>query len=87
MNWKEDLRKLSDTVKQQRDELRLQLHLARQDVRDEWDDMEEYWERFRHKLDQILHDATDASEEAYRTAHHVGEDLKAGYRRILERLK
>ncbi|WP_165855452.1 hypothetical protein [Marinobacter sp. JSM 1782161] len=87
MSWKDDLHKLSESVKQQRDELKLQLHLARQDVRDEWDDMEQYWERFRQKMDEILHDASDAGEEAYRTAHDVGEDLKQGYQRIRDRLK
>ncbi|MEQ5834593.1 hypothetical protein [Marinobacter sp. NFXS9] len=87
MGWKNDLQKLSDTLKQQRDELRLQLHLARQDVRDEWDDMEDYWNQFKRKLDDLLHDASDASEEAYRTAHDIGEDLKDGYQRIRSRLK
>ena len=87
MGWKEDLHKLSDSLKQQRDELKLQLHLAKQDVRDEWDDMEEYWERFRHRVDKILHDTSDATDETYRTAHTIGEDLKSGYRRLRERLK
>lgn len=87
MALKEDLGKLSESLKQYRDELRLQLHLAKQDVRDEWDDLEVYWEGFRQKVDELRHDAEDASRETREAAHKLGDDLKRGYDRIRERLK
>ena len=87
MSMKDDLNKLSETVKQYRDELRVQLHLARQDVRDEWDDLDEYWEKFREKVDELRHDAGEVGEETRETAHKLGEELKAGYERIRKRLK
>lgn len=87
MSMKDDLNKLSESVKQYRDELRVQLHLARQDVRDEWDDLDEYWEKFRQKLEDIRHDAEGVSQETRETTHKLGEELKAGYERIRKRLK
>lgn len=87
MSMKDDLNKLNETVKQYRDELRVQLHLARQDVRDEWDDLDEYWDRFRQKLDDIRRDAEGVGEETRETAYNLGEELKAGYERIRKRLK
>lgn len=87
MNMKDDLHKLSENLKQYRDELRVQLHLARQDVRDEWDDLDEYWQKFRQKLEDIREDADGVSEETRATAHKLGEELKSGYERIRDRLK
>ena len=66
---------------------RVQMHLARQDVQDEWDDMDEYWEKFRQKVEDIRHDAEGVSEETRQTAHNLGEELKSGYERIRKRLK
>ncbi len=87
MNWKDDLKNLTETVKRYRDEVRLQMHLAREDVRDEWDDLEEYWERFRRKVDDLVHDAEDTGQEARQSASALGDDLKRGYERLRNRLK
>ena len=57
MSFQDELKKLSEKIKQYRDEARVQMHLAHEDVKDEWDDLEKDWERFRSKLDYILHDA------------------------------
>ncbi len=87
MGFQDELKKLSEKIKQYRDEARVQMHLAHEDVKDEWDDLEKDWERFRSKLDYILHDAEDASKEARQTAHKLGEDLRKGYQNIRNRKK
>jgi len=87
MSLQEQLKSLSEKIKQYRDEARVQLHLAKEDVRDEWDDLEKDMERFRNKMDTILHDADDASQEAKQTLQKLGEDLKTGYQNIREKLK
>lgn len=87
MSIKDDLNKLSETVRRHRDEIRVQLHLAKEDVKDEWDDLEVYWDRFRHKLDDVFHDAEDASREARNNVHAMGDELKQSYERLKNRLK
>ena len=87
MSFQDELKKLSEKIKQYRDEARVQMHLAHEDVKDEWDDLEKDWERFRSKLDHILHDAEDASKEARQTAHKLGEDLRKGYQNLRNRQK
>lgn len=87
MTIQDELRKLSEKIRQYRDEARLQLHLAREDVKDEWDDLEQDLERFRSKLEQILHNAGEVSQEARQTARQLGEDLKNGYQKIRDKLK
>ncbi|MBS3804908.1 MAG: hypothetical protein KGY54_10200, partial [Oleiphilaceae bacterium] len=63
MGVKDELKRIRETVDRQRDEIRLQLHLARQDAKDEWDDLEEQWDRFRNTLEQILRDTEESSQE------------------------
>ncbi|WP_152207687.1 hypothetical protein [Marinobacter changyiensis] len=87
MTIKDDLNKLSETIRQHRDEIRVQLHLAKEDVKDEWDDLEVYWDRFRQKLDDVFHDAEDASKEARNNAYEMGDKLKQSYERLRNRLK
>ena len=87
MSIQEELRRLSEKVKEYRDEARVQLHLAREDVKDEWDDLEQDWDRFRTRIDQVLHDAENATQEARQTARNLGEDLKTGYQNIRNKLK
>ncbi|MGM0766936.1 MAG: hypothetical protein ACQEV6_02800 [Pseudomonadota bacterium] len=87
MNFQDDLKKLAERIRQYRDEARVQLHLAREDVKDEWDDLEKDWEKFRTKLDSVMHDAEDASQDAKQTAQRLGEEVRAGYQRIRDRLK
>ncbi|MEX2476484.1 hypothetical protein [Marinobacter sp.] len=87
MNLQDDLKKLSEKIRQYRDEARVQLHLAREDVKDEWDDLEKDWEKFRSRLDSVLHDTEDATQEARQTAKRLGEEVRAGYERIRDRLK
>lgn len=87
MNFQDDLRKLAGKIRQYRDEARVQLHLAREDVKDEWDDLEKDWEKFRNKLDSVIHDAEDASHDAKETAQRLGEEVRAGYQRLRDRLK
>lgn len=87
MSIQEELKRLSEKIKQYRDEARVQIHLAKEDVKDEWDDLEADWERFRQKLDSIIHDAEDASQEARQTLNRLGEDLKDGYQRLRKRMK
>lgn len=87
MGVQEEFKTLSDKIKQYRDEARVQLHLARQDVKDEFDDLEQEWDKFRTRFDEVVNDASEASQEARQTARKLGEDLKSGYQNIRNKIK
>ena len=83
---KEQITKAAEHLKQQRDQLRVKLHLAKADAKDEWARLEKQWEEMRPKPDA-------AREEAGKTAESVGtalslamEELKRGYDRLRKRL-
>ncbi len=77
-----ELDELFEELKQKRDELRVQMHLASKDLKDEWDQFEGKWDDFSKKADlgatgEGLGDAMDK----------LGHELKLGYERIRDALK
>jgi predicted nuclease with TOPRIM domain len=83
---KEQMTKALEHLKQQRDELQAQLHLAKADAKDEWARLEGQWEEIEPKLEA-------AREEVGRTAESVGaalglaiDELKKGYERLRSRV-
>ncbi|MBS0151952.1 MAG: hypothetical protein JSR31_13515 [Nitrospira sp.] len=82
----EQITKALEHFKQQRDELQVQLHLAKADAKDEWARLESQWDDIKPKLEA-------AREEVGKTAESVGEalslaidELKNGYERLRSRL-
>ncbi len=82
----EQITKALEHFKQQRDELQVQLHLAKADAKDEWARLESQWDDIKPKLEA-------AREEVGKTAGSVGEalslaidELKNGYERLRSRL-
>jgi chromosome segregation ATPase len=83
---KEQMTKALEHIKQQRDELQVQLHLAKADAKDEWARLESQWEEIKPKLEATR-------EEVVRTAESVGaalgmaiDELKKGYERLRSRV-
>ena len=69
-------------LKQKRDELRLQIHLASKEAKDEWDELEEKLEDFtaNAKLDET-------GEGIGKALGQLGSELKLGYERIWKAIK
>lgn len=68
---------LMQDLEKTRDELRVKLHLASMEAKEEWDELESKWESFsaRARLD-------DTSEDVGAALGVLGEELKRGYARI-----
>jgi uncharacterized protein YukE len=82
----EEIKKIVDDLKTQRDELSVKFHLAKAEARDEWGNLESKWEEVKTKL-------AAASEEAGKTTESVStglglalDELKKGYERIRKEL-
>lgn len=82
MSIREELEKLKDGLLQQRDELQVKVGLAKLEIRDEWEKVEEKIEHLKAKLDSIGDGVADVSEEAVQSAKHLGEEIKAAYEKI-----
>lgn len=77
---------LWEQLKTQRDELRVRMHLARADLKDEWEEMEEKWESAQDKFEEFLEDSGDAAREVQEMMQIIGEEISAAYGRIKQRL-
>ena len=69
-------------LKQKRDELVVQMHLASKEAKDEWEELEEKLQDFtaRAKLDET-------GEGVGKALGQLGNELKLGYERILRAVK
>ena len=80
------LDRLVEDLKAERDELRLKMHLAQADARDQWDEMEKKWRQLEGKLASAGREAGAAGKDIGAAADLLAEQLAAGYRRIRKRL-
>ncbi len=86
MNIGQELEKFREGLLQQRDELKVQIGLAKMEAKKEWENAEENIESFLAKLEVIGGEAKDASGDVIESAKALGEEIKAAYERIRKQL-
>ena len=86
MDLKKEFDELTETLKQQRDEIEVQIHLAGMDAKEEWQKAEEKREQFIEKLGVINDDTKEISAEIIHATKVIGDELVEIYQRISERL-
>lgn len=86
MNLLEEMEKFRDGLLQQRDELLVQLDLARMDLRDEWDKAEARLEELKGRIEAVVSEAKQASEDVWAGVQILGEEIRNAYERIKKRL-
>ena len=78
----EELKTLTETLQQQRDEINIQLHLAKEEIKEEWEALEKSWEQFLTKVGTISKEADEARKDITTAAKELGHQIKEGYARI-----
>ena len=73
-------------LSQQRDELRVKMHLASMDVRDKWDELEDHWEQFVARNEQLKRELEPTVDDTKAALSLLKEELAEGYRVIRDRL-
>jgi uncharacterized protein (DUF342 family) len=86
MDVRQEFEKFRDGLLQQRDELLVQLNLAKLDAREEWERTEAKLEEFKAKLDSVAEEAKGASEDVWTSVKMLGEEVRNAYDRIKSRL-
>jgi len=74
-------------IKQERDEVALQIHLGKEELKDEWDALEEKLVQLNHRFDPLKHAVGETSEDVWDSLKLVGIELKEGFQRIGKALK
>lgn len=79
---KASLQRLLDELRTQRDELKVKLHLAKADARDEFAELEKQFEHLRGKLDAAGAEAGEIAGNVGAALGGVAEELRKGYERL-----
>jgi len=87
MESNEKLESLLADLKQYRDELRVQMHLAKAELRDEFEELENNWQKLQPRLEKATQDAAEAGKEALDALFDAGEAILKGFKRIRDDLK
>lgn len=84
-----DIDDLIEELKQKRDELRVQIHLASKEVQEEWDDLEKKMEHFAGEAKQFADEAKlkETGSGLGDALGQLGHELKLGYERIRDAIK
>jgi hypothetical protein len=86
MTMKIEFDNLLEKLKIERDELKLKLHLASMEAKEEFEEADKHWDTLKNKAAEIADDSKETSEEFIAKAKIVGEELKEAYSRISKRL-
>ena len=76
-----------DMLTKARDELRLRIHLAKADAREEWKKLETSWQHAQDELKRTTDHTKEPVKEMGTAVRHLLDELKGGYTRIRDQLK
>ena len=71
-----------EKLAQMRDELRVQIHLARLEARTEWERLEPKWWELEGKIDALENASAETGKGLKAAAELLIEELEKGYERI-----
>ena len=76
-------------LKQKRDELRVQMHLASKELQEEWDELEDKMQELMGKAKQFADEAgiQETGEGLGDALKKLGHEIRLGYERIRDALK
>lgn len=69
-------------IKRERDELKVKLHLAKLEVGDEWEKIEEKLERLETKAREVRGATADSLQNIGAAAKLLGEEIRDGFKEI-----
>ena len=81
-----DIDALLEGLQQQRDEIKVQLHLAKAEARDEWREAEKKLQQLKAKADRVGKETGAASKDVFEAAKLMADEIKRGYERIRKQL-
>jgi len=73
---------LVNQLKQERDELRVQSHLFKAELKNEWEEVESKWRYLEQRFEHILDESRDSAEDIGDAVKQVGNEIAKAYRRM-----
>ena len=76
------LQDIVEALRQQRDELNLQAHLAKAEAKQEWEELERRWENLEQRFDSFGNEARASAGEVGGALRQVAAELDKAYKRL-----
>lgn len=86
MSVKDNIKNTLESLKEQRDELNVRIHLANMEVRDEWEELERKWEELTTKYNRFQKEVEPVVGDIQSAVSLLGSELAEGYRKIKKAL-
>ncbi len=74
--------KIFKELQTERGNIEVQLHLLNMDAKEEWNELEKKYEKFKTKASTVAEVTADSAGEVAEAIKLVGEELREGYKRI-----
>ncbi len=85
-NWKEALERDLAQLATARDELRVQLTLAKAEIKDEWSKLEDKYQRVEGEMRRMSDSAKTPAKDLGQAARTLLDEIKHGYDRVKREL-
>lgn len=82
MEEQKEIESFMDKVQRQRDELLLQIHLAKAEMKEEWEAAEKKLEHLQAKTPRVARESGESLKDLGAAVKLVGEELLHSYERI-----
>ncbi len=80
------LGKILESLKKDRDELKLHIHLAAMETQDEWDKLEKKWHSLEPKISNFAEEAKSSAQDVGSATVEVAKELGKAYDRLRKSL-
>jgi hypothetical protein len=87
VDYKHEVEKILEYIKQERDEIYLQLSLGRKELEDEVGDIDEKLAGLRQRGDKVLEAAEESSEDLAAALKMLSEELRSTFAKVKQALK
>ncbi|MCG6969332.1 MAG: hypothetical protein LJE85_06140 [Gammaproteobacteria bacterium] len=86
MDLYDEINKLNETLKTERDELKVKVHLGKMEAQEEWEKAEQQWQHFKAKAEQFGAASKESAQEVGAALKLLGEELGHAFSRIRKSL-
>ncbi len=76
------LERLIEKLETERDELKVQLNLAKMEAREDWEELEQKLDALRGRMKVIAAEAKDATSDVGAAAEVLAEEIKEGFAKL-----
>lgn len=85
-DWNEKFSEEVDDLRRVRDELRVQIHLGKEEAKERWEELERRWHHLESKLKVVREGSRESLEDIGEAARMLLGEIRRGYRHLRELL-